>query len=146
MLKPGPQQFGVQRLAWCVAVLCLFGLAPAIAQESGAGRPGGRLFVPEAVMAGRCTTIVSPNYPSGHSMPQPTSGVVIRAVIRSSGTVVPMYAVSGPHEFENAAMNAVRLWKFKPYIENDVPVDATTEIRVVFDPAKAGGIISHPHS
>lgn len=136
----------MKRFAWCVVVLWLPGLVAAIAQESGAGRPGGRLFVPEAVMAGRCTTIVSPNYPSGHATPHPTSAVVIRAVIRSSGVVVPMYAVSGPHEFENAAMDAVRLWKFKPYTENDVPVDATTEIRVVFEPGKPGGIISHPHS
>jgi TonB family protein len=119
-------------------------IVPSIAQQGSVETAGGRLFVPGPVMAGYCTTMVSPNYPPGARGETKSAVVVLRAMIRKSGTVSPMYAVSGPHELESAAMDAVRLWRYKPYVKDGEPVDVITEIQVEFYPGRMGGMITHP--
>jgi TonB family protein len=117
-------------------------------QESGAGVPIGRLNVPPGVMAGRCITKVSPNYPltPGDATTAPTaSTVIVRAVIWKSGNVSPMRVVSGQPALESEAMNAVRLWRYKPFARDGETLDVTTDIKVDFDPIKPGGLITHPH-
>jgi len=126
------------------AIACAISMSSLIAQQGYAGAPGEGLFVPGSVMAGYCTTMVSPNYPSGIRGETKPAVVVLRVTIRKSGTVSPIYAVSGPHELESAAMDAVRLWRYKPYIKNNEQVDVTTEIAVEFYPGRLGGIITHP--
>lgn len=114
-------------------------------QESGVGAPLGKLNVPAKVMASHCTTMVSPTYrqPAGDS---PTaSTVIVRAVIWKSGNVTPMRVISGSPSLEAEAMNAVRLWRYKPYSREGEALDVTTDIQVDFDPAKPGGVVTHPN-
>jgi protein TonB len=120
----------------------VFSSAFAGAQETGAGAPLGKLNVPAQVMAGHCVTMVSPNYPPIDD-PKATA-VVVRVVIWKSGDVSPMHAVSGPPALQAEAMNAVRHWHYKPYVQDGEPLDVTTEIKVAFDPQKPGGMVSHP--
>jgi hypothetical protein len=42
-------------------------------------------------------------------------------------------------------MNTVRLWRFKPFARDGEPLDVTTDVRVEFDPAKPGGVVTHPN-
>ncbi len=125
------------------AIAFAVGIVPSCAQSS-AGAPGEGLFVPGSVMAGYCTTMVSPNYPPSGLRATKPAILVLRATIRKSGTVSPIYLVSGPHELETAAMDAVRLWRYRPYVKDGEPVDVVTEIQVGFDPSRLGGIITHP--
>jgi len=125
------------------AIVCLTAITPLGAQQGDAGA-GGRLFVPGSVMARYCTTMVSPNYPPGARGESGSAVVTLRATIRKSGTVSPISIVSGPHELESAAMDAVRLWRYKPYLKDGQPVDVTTEIQVEFHPGQLGGVITHP--
>jgi TonB family protein len=114
-------------------------------QESGAGAPLGKLNVPPKQMAGRCITMVSPIYPrTGGDSPK-ASTVIVRVVIWKSGSVTPMRAISGPPSLEAEAMNAVRLWRFKPFLLYGEAVDVTTDLTVDFDPSKPGGIVTHPN-
>jgi TonB family protein len=115
-------------------------------QESGTAAPLGKLNVPAKEMAGRCITMVSPNYPpqTGDDSPR-GSTVVVRAVIWKSGSVTPMRTVSGPPSLEAEAMDAVRMWRYKPYIRDGDPLDVTTDIYVTFEPGKPGGIVTHPN-
>jgi protein TonB len=114
-------------------------------QESGAGAPLGKLNVLPEVMAGLCITMVSPIYPphTGDS-PKPST-VILRVVIWKSGNVSPMRVISGPSSLQAEAMNAVRLWRYKPFSRDGEPLDVTTEIRVNFDPGKPGGLVTHPN-
>ena len=114
-------------------------------QESGAGAPLGKLNVPPGVMAGKCTTMVSPHYPQTTGDVPTASAVVVRVVIWKSGNVSPMRALSGPPSLQDEAMKTVRLWRYKPFVRDGEPLDVTTDIRVEFDPAKPGGIVTHPH-
>ncbi len=114
-------------------------------QESGAGAPLGKLNVPPGVMAGKCITMVSPHYPQTAGDSPTASAVVVRVVIWKSGNVAPMRALSGPPSLQDEAMKTVRLWRYKPFVRDGEPLDVTTDIRVEFDPAKPGGIVTHPH-
>ena len=118
--------------------------SPAKAMQSGTGASLGRLNVPAETMAGHCLTMVSPQYPQA-GPPLKPSTVVVRVVISKSGTVAPVRVVSGEPSLETEAMNAERLWRYKPFMRDDEPIDVSTDIRVDFDPAKRGGIVTHPN-
>lgn len=114
-------------------------------QESGAAGSLDKLKVPPEVMASRCITMVSPIYPQAADDSSLASTVVVRVVIWKSGNVSPVRAISGPPSLQAEAMNAVRLWRYKPFVKDDGPVDVSTDVRVDFDPGKPGGIVSHPN-
>lgn len=114
-------------------------------QESGTGAPLGKLNVPGQLMEGHCITMVSPTYPQSDGASRKPSTVVVRVVVWKSGSVYPMRAVSGDTSLEIQAMDAVRLWHYKPFLRDGEPIDVTTDIRVDFDPQKPGGVVTHPH-
>jgi protein TonB len=118
--------------------------SPAKAMQSGTGASLGRLNVPAETMAGHCLTMVSPQSPQAGAPLKPST-VIVRVVISKSGTVAPVRVVSGEPSLETEAMNAVRLWRYKPFMRDDEPIDVSTDIRVDFDPAKRGGIVTHPN-
>jgi TonB family protein len=114
-------------------------------QESGAGAPLGKLNVPSKIMDGHCITMISPSFPQTADDVPKASTVLVRVVIWKSGTVTPMRVVSGDPALETEAMNVVRLWRYKPYSREGEAVDVTTDIKVDFDPAKPGGVVTHPN-
>lgn len=114
------------------------------AQENRAGAPVGKLNVPARVMAGLCMTMVSPMYPQTAGNSPKTEIVIVRVIIWKSGSVTPMRVLSGDSSFEAAAMNAVRLWQYRPYFRDGEPVDVTTEVEVDFVPGRPGGVVTHP--
>jgi len=128
-----------------VATIVFIALSPpAEGLQSGTGASLGKLNVPAETMAGRCLTMVSPQYPQTADPLKPST-VVVRVVISKSGAVSPVRVVSGQSSLEAEAMNAVRLWRYKPFMRDDEPIDVNTDIRVDFDPAKRGGIVTHPN-
>ena len=114
-------------------------------QESAAVAPLGKLNVPPKAMAGNCITMVSPTYPQITDDSPKASSVIVRAVIWKSGNVSPMQAISGPSSLQDEAMNTVRLWRYKPFVRDGETLDVTTDIRVDFDPATPGGVVTHPN-
>jgi len=113
-------------------------------QESGAGAPLGKLAVAPEVMEGHCITKLSPVYPQADGTARKKATVVVRAVIWKSGSVSPVRVVSGDSSLEAQATNAVRLWRYKPFLRDGEPMDVTTDISVDFDPQTQGGLITHP--
>jgi TonB family protein len=123
------------------AVASVSGLHP---QETAAGAPLGKLNVPSKAMAGNCITRVSPHYPQTTGDSPTATTVIVRVVIWKSGNVTPLRAISGPSALQDEAMNTVRLWKYKPLARDGEFIDVTTDIPVDFDPAKPGGVVTHP--
>ena len=88
--------------------------------------------------------MVSPQYPQTGAPLKPST-VIVRVVISKSGTVSPVRVVSGEPSLETEAMNAVRLWRYKPFMRDDEPIDVSTDDPCRLRPGKAGGIVTHPN-
>ena len=58
--------------------------------------------------------------------------VIVDAVIDEHGTVVEARVVSGPPLLIQAAMDAVRQWKYEPTYLNDEPVPVQLNVTVQF--------------
>jgi len=58
--------------------------------------------------------------------------VVLQAVIGADGTIENLRVLSGPAILATAAQQAVRQWRFKPYLQNGLPVETKTKITVNF--------------
>jgi len=61
------------------------------------------------------------------------SGTVeLRATISEGGSVEELQVVSGPPMLQQAALEAVRQWQYKPYLVNNRPVEVETAVNVIF--------------
>ncbi len=69
---------------------------------------------------------------------QATSGqdtVVLNAVIGPDGAVIKVHPLSGPDSLVSAATDAVRWWRYQPYLVNGQPVEVETTVTVNFQAA-----------
>ncbi len=113
-------------------------------QSALAGRTpfAGAERVPEEAKSDRCLRMVSPRYPAG--ITAGTQELVVRVLIDKNGEVHPLYMVSGRHEFENEAMNALWMWRYRPFTRNDQPIAMAMDVRVRFVPGIPAGSVTHP--
>ncbi len=89
-------------------------------------------YVPAEVMQGLLTHKIEPIYPEAARLAKVQGVVVLDAVIGADGTVVDLRAVSGPDELTSAALDAVKWWRFQPYLINGQAVQVKTRFAVDF--------------
>ena len=58
--------------------------------------------------------------------------VELRAIISRAGTIENLVVVNGPPMLSRAAIEAVRQWRYHPYLLNNEPIEVETEITVNF--------------
>jgi protein TonB len=75
---------------------------------------------------------VDPNYPLLAREMKVQGSVVLDAVIGRDGAIQSLKIVSGPTILANAAMEAVRQWRFKPYYQEGEAVETEARITVNF--------------
>jgi TonB family protein len=75
---------------------------------------------------------VQPVYPPVARNARITGTVVLKAQISETGEVVSLSLISGHPLLAPAAMDAVKQWKYRPYLLNGSPVEVNTEVRVNF--------------
>jgi periplasmic protein TonB len=73
-----------------------------------------------------------PSYPPIAKMARIQGGVVLQALIAKDGTVKDLNLVSGSPMLAQAAISAVRHWRYEPTLLDGVPVEVETEIDVQF--------------
>ena len=103
--------------------------APPAPKESKPHAPvhiGGRVRAPRQIQR------VEPKYPSLARQTHLSGTVIIEAVLDESGNVVEMKVVSGHPLLLQAALDAVRQWKYEPTYLNDIPVAVQMNISVTF--------------
>jgi len=74
----------------------------------------------------------NPSYPQMAKIAHIQGDVVLQATISKNGTIENLRAVSGHPILIQAALDAVRQWKYKPYILNGEPVEVETQVTVKF--------------
>ncbi|MGB8985602.1 MAG: TonB family protein [Candidatus Sulfotelmatobacter sp.] len=96
-----------------------------------------RVRVSAGVTSGLLVRKVNPTYPPLARQARISGTVVLRAVISKDGSIENLSLVSGHPMLAPAAIEAVKQWKYKPYLLNGEPVEVDTEIQVNF--TLAGG-------
>jgi periplasmic protein TonB len=84
------------------------------------------------VMEGNLIRRVQPEYPALAKQARIQGTVVLRAVINREGTIQDLQVISGHPLLVQAAINAVRQWRYRPYYLNDQPVEVETQVMVNF--------------
>ena len=75
---------------------------------------------------------VKPLYPMIAMQARIQGTVVLQAVIGKDGTVQDLHLISGHPMLAPAAIEAVRQWRYRPYLLNGDPVEVDTQINVNF--------------
>jgi periplasmic protein TonB len=75
---------------------------------------------------------VQPSYPPLARQARIEGPVQLRAIIGRTGTIENLALLSGHPMLSPAAIEAVRQWRYKPYLLNGEPIEVETEITVNF--------------
>ena len=84
------------------------------------------------MMEGNLIYRVQPEYPALARQVRVQGLVVLRAIISRDGAIENLQALSGHPLLIPAALNAVRQWRYRPYVLNGEPVEVETEVKVNF--------------
>jgi len=75
---------------------------------------------------------VQPSYPPIARQARVQGAVELRAIISKTGTIENLIVISGPPMLSRSAIEAVRQWRYRPYLLNNEPIEVETEITVNF--------------
>ncbi len=100
------------------------------------GAPPKRISISAGTAAGFLISKTSPVYPVDAKKAHVQGTVVLKAVIGTDGTAKELTVVSGPEMLQQAALDAVRQWRYKPYLLNGEPVEVRTTINIIFTLAR----------
>jgi protein TonB len=123
--------------------------APSMAAIAPAGNGGGlpnlmdsqskaptpvlqTLSVSQGVSQGLLLKKVQPKYPPNSLRLRVEGGVQLMATISKTGDISAVKILSGDPQLSHAAVDAVKQWKYKPYLLNGLPVEIQTQVTVNF--------------
>lgn len=86
----------------------------------------------QGVTQGLLVSAPKPVYPQAAKVARIQGDVQLRAVISRNGEIEQLQVASGNPLLVTAAMDAVRRWKYRPYLLNGAPTEVETEITVRF--------------
>ena len=91
-----------------------------------------RVQVGSGVVGGLLISRVNPLYPPIARQARVQGAVVLKALIAKDGTITNLELISGHPMLAPAAIDAVKQWRYRPYLLNGEPVDVETQIQVNF--------------
>ena len=91
-----------------------------------------RVRVSAGVESGLLQSNVAPTYPPLARQARIQGTVVLNIVIGRDGNVQSVSLFSGHPMLAPAAIEAVKQWKYKPYLLNNVPVEVETQATIIF--------------
>ncbi len=96
-----------------------------------------RVRVSSGVSSGLLIRRVNPTYPPLARQARIQGVVILQAQISKDGSIENLQLISGHPMLAPAAIEAVKQWKYKPYLLNGEPVEVDTQVQVNF--TLAGG-------
>ena len=94
--------------------------------------PPKKVNISAGVATGMLIQKTTPTYPPIAKAARVSGTVVIQATISKTGTIENLRVVSGPAMLQQAALDAVRSWRYRPYLLNNEPVEVETTVNVIF--------------
>jgi len=77
-------------------------------------------------------THVNPVYPATAKSARIEGSVILDVLIGKEGVPEHISVEKGPHELQQSALDAVRQWRWQPYLLNGDPIDVETTVTVTF--------------
>jgi TonB family protein len=100
--------------------------------STGLATPAAPVPVGGDVRPAKLITSVAPGYPTLAKSQHVSGNVLIDALIDATGHVIAMKVVSGPTLLHQAAMDALRLWKYQPALLDGRPVPMHLTVTIQF--------------
>jgi periplasmic protein TonB len=94
--------------------------------------PSRVIAVSGGVSEGLLISKANPTYPAIARATHTAGAVVLAATISTTGRIENLQVISGPPTLRQAALDAVRTWRYRPYRLNNQPVEVETTINVIF--------------
>jgi protein TonB len=91
-----------------------------------------RVRVSQGVTQGMVLHRVQPTYPPLARTARVQGSVILAAIIGKDGSIQNLHVISGHPLLTQAALDAVKQWKYRPYILNGEPVEVDTQVTVNF--------------
>lgn len=91
-----------------------------------------RAAVQGIVMAGKKIGGENIPYPMVAKSQRIQGTVTLAAIISKSGHIADLEVISGPKELRKSSIDAIKTWKYTPYLLNGHPVEVRTEIHVEY--------------
>jgi protein TonB len=91
-----------------------------------------KLIISSGVMQGMLLQKTTPVYPPIAKAARQSGTVVLQATISKTGTIENLHVISGPQMLVQAALDAVKSWRYRPYLLNNEPVEVETTVNVIF--------------
>jgi protein TonB len=92
----------------------------------------GPVRVSGMVVEGLLVQKTMPVYPAIAKATRTQGTVALQATISRNGTIENLRVASGPAMLQQAAMDAVRSWRYRPYLLSGEPVEVETTVNVIF--------------
>jgi TonB family protein len=102
-------------------------LPPPATAAATADKPAS---IASGVMAGSRLGGKNPVYPAEARKEHVSGTVILQAVISKTGDIASLQVISGPESLRQSAMDAVRTWRYKPFLLNGEPTTVETTIHV----------------
>lgn len=96
-------------------------------------KPKGPTRVSGGVVSGNKISGATPVYPPIAKAAHVQGQVVLHAIISKTGTIDNLSVISGPPMLQSSAMEAVRTWRYKPFLLSGEPTEVETQITVNFN-------------
>src|ERR1051326_5109869 len=104
-----------------------------------------KVRVSQGVLEGNLIRKVEPTYPPIAKTARIQGSVVLHAIISKQGTIENLQVISGHPMLTQSAVEAVKQWKYRPYMLSGEPVEVDTTITVNFTLSGGSNLPWFPH-
>lgn len=131
----GLRRFGI--LAACIVLAVTAGTsALALRMEVNTPAPQNPKLIHVEADSLKYISQVHPVYPQDAKAARISGSVLLDVVIDKQGAPAQIKVAKGPRELQSSAIDAVRQWRWQPYLLNGDPVEVKTTVTVVYSLGK----------
>jgi TonB family protein len=135
-IKSGSSRRDADAPAPSMAGISLGGNSVALPSMMGSGKASAPvlqdLHVSQGVSRGLLVKEIAPAYPAMAKQMRVEGAVELLATVSKNGDISAVKVLSGDAQLSHAAVDAVKQWKYKPYLLNGEPVEIQTQVSVKF--------------
>ena len=117
----------VRILLIAISMLTLLGQTPPAGSP-----PRASIFLDDVIFQGLIVRQIQPLYPPAALEANIQGTVLLNVQVGASGAIESIKVMRGPRELGEAAMAAVRQWRFRPYLVRGLPTRVLGQVQVPF--------------